>query len=484
MQFKKFPRILGTLLGVAVLGASANPFAFGQDEDEGEVEASAEVQEAPAAAAAEAPASAPAPKAKKKVKKAKAEEPEAAADAPAPAEPQAPQGDLMVVDYEYVDAAKNPEKSFKMQVPSDWNVQKDYSGYSIFMDPKVKLQPSAQNPVVADPNISVIVRNTPQFIDEEQLETYSKEIEKNLKESLGSASLNLFAKNILNDLPGGKKGLLYYLTYKRGEYDIKTAILVMSNETVMYRVSLTDYQVTFDKNLERYFPVMASIEIKGNPPTRESPYAPMIPWAGGAVGVIVMFGALSAFNGARQRKLLNEVSGDDGYGYASGSADANGSVPPRKASKGKPSKQRYEPEEDEDSGFASEAPSSAYGSSDSDMSEAPRPQKKAPPPQKKRVVEDDEDSESGFESSGPSSVASLKNARAKKKGHAPADDEDEMPTFRSSAPESEMMAPPPQAKGKKPVPQPKTPPQKRQEEEVPQSKAVGSGYSGPEWPED
>lgn len=214
---------------------------------------------------------------------------------------QAASSGLMVVDWTYED----PDRGFTMQVPSDWTVQKDFAGYNAFLEPTVKAQPTDENPVVADPNISVIVRRDPMPIDQESLESYAKVIESSFTETNGEGSeLDIFQKNLF-DLPDGKKALLYYMTYKKNGFDVSSAILVMSNDKAMYRVKLTDYKVSFDKNLERLFPVMASVQVPGEAMTRVPFWQPFLPFAAVAGALVVLVGAAMAMRRRQQKKLLS-----------------------------------------------------------------------------------------------------------------------------------------------------------------------------------
>lgn len=270
-----------------------------------------------------------------------------AQDAPSPAaEAGAPA--LTVVDWTYEDA----DRGFTMQAPSDWTVQKDFAGYNAFLEPTVKTQPTDENPVVADPNISVIVRRDPMPIDQISLESYAKIIESSFTETNGEGSeLNIFQKNLF-DLPAGKKALLYYLSYKKNGFDVSSAILVMSNEKAMYRVKLTDYKVSFDKNLERYFPVMASVQVPGNAPVRVAFWEPFVPFAAVAAGIALLLGSAFAIRSRRQKKLLAGGRRSSGKRSSSGKSGRRSSRPPQSVA-------HSSMEDDADS----EAPQSAAGSS-------------------------------------------------------------------------------------------------------------------------
>lgn len=186
---------------------------------------------------------------------------------------------VMVTTFEYPE----PSKAFKISVPVGWETKLDYMGYAVFMEPgeEVREQPSAENPVVADPNVKVAVirqHEVPVYVDEKGLEDYAREIEVKMTDGIKEPALQIFQKSI-QDLPGGRKGLLYYLTDNLQGKEIMMAILVVSTEQFIYRVTLTDYKVSFQRNMEKYFPVMASIEMPGRNPIRPNPLRVVLPVA-------------------------------------------------------------------------------------------------------------------------------------------------------------------------------------------------------------
>ena len=247
--------------------------------------------------------------------------------------------ELLAVDFKYDD----PAKEFLIQVPSDWGIQKDYAGYAVFAEPKVKDEPTAENPVAADPTLTVAVARNPMPIDLQSLEEYAKEMNEKFKVTNGAGSeMQIFQKNLIDNLPGGKKGLLYYLTYKKNGYDVVSAVLVRSNETAMYRVTLTDYKVGFDKNLERYYPIMASLSIAGDAPVRQDPWQVPLQVAGAAGGILVfLVGAKLLMNRRVKREMDEVISGADSDTARSGSVsmiplEDNDNAPRRKRKEAAP----------------------------------------------------------------------------------------------------------------------------------------------------
>lgn len=227
---------------------------------------------------------------------------------PTAAAPAVPDGPLLVLDFKY----QNPEKSFQMQVPSDWDVKTDFNGYEVFMEPKVKLQPTPENPVVADPNITVKVLNKTVYLDDQGLNDYEKEIYEKFTEANGQGNeFQIFQKNLFEINPQ-RKAFLFDITFKRNGYEVFQTILVTATEGRMYRLTLTDYKLFFDKNRERYFPILASVAIDGPAPVRVPFYMAYLPWAIGLVVVLV---------GLFVARMIWRRSAESGYASSSGDTD-------------------------------------------------------------------------------------------------------------------------------------------------------------------
>lgn len=178
--------------------------------------------------------------------------------------------------------------SFSMIFPENWEVSKDTAGLEFFAEPKEKSQPSKIKPVVTDPNITVAASKNPMPIDEKSLVDYGALIETGLKKTVGEdANLEIFMKKIV-DVSDTRKGLLYYLRYSKGDYQVFNAILVVSSETHVFRVTLTDYEVTFDANLERLYPFMASINVGPGFLERPTLVELATPWIAIFIGILVV----------------------------------------------------------------------------------------------------------------------------------------------------------------------------------------------------
>jgi hypothetical protein len=257
-----------------------------------------------------------------------------------------PQQGLTVQEFVY-DA---PEKNFKMQVPTTWKINRDYSGYALFMEPIEKSVPSQENPVVADPNITVSITRNPMPIDKKQLNEYAKEIELKFSETNGTSNdFQIFSKNFVEKLPNGKSALLYYLTYKRNSFDVMSAVLVTSGAKHLVRITLNDYKVSFDKNLESLFPVMASIDVEGNAPSRVEAWQQYLPYGASILACIV---GMSLFIIIRNSRMSNLISSHKSSSHRTSKKNT------KKQSKSLP------PE----SQFHSQAAHSTYGESDSPSS--------------------------------------------------------------------------------------------------------------------
>lgn len=202
--------------------------------------------------------------------------------------PVAAQTEVQGVQLRY----QNEGLSFSILVPEDWDAQLDTNGFEVFAEPIEKAKPTDSNPVVADPNLTVTVSRNPMPIDQESLETYAAQMQAGLGKSLGeSAGLEVFLKKTV-DLPEERTGLLYYLRYKKGSFDVYNAVLVVSSDTHLFRVTLTDYEVGFDANLEMVFPFMASIDIGPGRIERESLLEVLAPWLAVALALFLLAAGL------------------------------------------------------------------------------------------------------------------------------------------------------------------------------------------------
>ncbi len=118
--------------------------------------------------------------------------------------------------------------------------------------------------LIADPSLTVAVVKKPVVISKESLEALAKEIEENFLRFNGrDTNFKIFQKNILTDLPNGRKALLYYVSFTTDGNEAGQAILVTGTDKVRYRVTLSDHRINFDRNLELYYPYMVSLDFKG-----------------------------------------------------------------------------------------------------------------------------------------------------------------------------------------------------------------------------
>ncbi len=206
----------------------------------------------------------------------------------------------VVVDYQ------KEGLSFSAVFPENWTVEKDVNGFELFAEPTEKKEPTASNPVVADPNLSIATSRNPMPIDEEALEVYENQMKTGLTQAVGEkAGLDIFLKRVV-DLTDTRKGLLYYLKYKKGDFDIYNAVLVLSTDTHLFRVTLTDYEVGFDSNLETLFPFMAAIDVGQGHVVRDSLIVVLSPWLAGALAFFVLVFAIHML---RHRVSQGKLSG-------------------------------------------------------------------------------------------------------------------------------------------------------------------------------
>jgi hypothetical protein len=221
-------------------------------------------------------------------------------------------------------------KNFKMNAPIDWDVKFNSGGFAVFMEPKVRRMATPDNPIVADPNIGVMAVRNPLPIDEEGLEEYAQEVELNLNKTEmgieGEKIFTVFNKTLI-DLDPAHRAYLYYVQGTINGLAVRQAILVTSTDRVRYRVSLTDDAVSFDKTLEKYFPIMTSLQLKGPPLKRVTPLEKFAPWILGLLALVgVLFGIRVVLR-RRMDRLIAEVSRESPApsGIVSGASMSTGS---------------------------------------------------------------------------------------------------------------------------------------------------------------
>ncbi len=223
-------------------------------------------------------------------------------------------------------------KSFKMNVPANWEVHFDTNSSAVFMEPKDKIQATAENPIVADANISVKITRNPIPVDQDGLEDFAEEVEKGFNRSEQGVEITndrvfkVFTKNLI-DLPfsPGHKAYLYYVAGKAGDVATRQAILVASTQYARFRVQLTDHEVSFDKTVELYFPVITSLQLSAPPLQRKALISEFLPFI---IGICLLFVALLVVRGRllrRTAKMIQEAQADDGED-ASAAASASSTV--------------------------------------------------------------------------------------------------------------------------------------------------------------
>jgi hypothetical protein len=206
-------------------------------------------------------------------------------------------------------------KTFKMNVPVDWDVRMNDGVNALFMEPKQRAIATAENPVVADPNMSVKVTKNPIPIDERGLDEFVEEIESGLNRTDGGVQnpagrlFQVFGKSIVS-LPLGHKAYLYYVQGKINDISVRQAILVASTQSVRFRAQLTDTEQNFDKSLEKYFPILTSLQLSGVPMERPSTFWAVFPWVLGFGGILGFFLALKMIRIRNMRRLIEEIESD------------------------------------------------------------------------------------------------------------------------------------------------------------------------------
>ncbi|NBO37191.1 hypothetical protein EBU99_01265 [bacterium] len=159
---------------------------------------------------------------------------------------------------------KEPGLEFTIKVPPQWLVEAGSAGYAAVLRPSPSA-PRAKLPggLRADPKLTIAASKKPIRFDAESLEQTAKEIEERFILVNGSGTdFQVFQKNLLDDLPEGQKGFLYYVSYKTEGAEVGQAILITGSESGRFRVTLSDHRLNFDKNLELYYPYMTSLRFQ------------------------------------------------------------------------------------------------------------------------------------------------------------------------------------------------------------------------------
>lgn len=158
--------------------------------------------------------------------------------------------------------SKQPGLEFSITVPPLWTVERDVAGYAAVLKPSARaVRRKVAGFLSADPTITIAAAKKPITFDAESLEKNAKEIEERFLAANGSGTgFQIFQKNIIDDLPDGRKGLLYYIYFKSDGAEVGQAVLLTGNETARFRVTLSDHRSNFDQNLEQYYPYMTSLQ--------------------------------------------------------------------------------------------------------------------------------------------------------------------------------------------------------------------------------
>lgn len=242
---------------------------------------------------------------------------------------------------EQIYRSEEPELGFSIRVPPQWLVQAGRSGYAVVLTPsenvvRLKLPGGLE----ADPTITVAASKKPIVIDEKNLNNYAEEIVEKFKSANGpNSDFNIFQKSIVEDLPDGRRGFLYYVSYKSDGSEVGQAIFVTGHNGGRYRVTLSDHRLNFDRNLELYYPYMTSI--KFSVPVEKSGIdfdSSILSWgllvilSGIVVGFIAKRNRVRDGKGKYRQRLSNRESAlqrvsSNGLANATSSDEELGSVP-------------------------------------------------------------------------------------------------------------------------------------------------------------
>lgn len=234
--------------------------------------------------------------------------------------------------------SKEPGAEFSIRLPPKWIAEPGAQRYAVILKPsdqaeRIKLPGG----LIADPSITVAVAKKPVNFSPESLEKTAQEIEENFIRYNGKGTdFQIFQKNILNDLPGGKTAFLYYVSYKTDGTEAGQAILISGNEQVRFRVTLSDHRLNFDRNLELYYPYMLSLtftgaQIKTSTPSGHST-TELIRWGLMVVVAGVILGLIVRLRRSRDGTTIETGDGsDDRTSNSEFSDDRNMSIAPLSA---------------------------------------------------------------------------------------------------------------------------------------------------------
>lgn len=215
---------------------------------------------------------------------------------------------------------------FSIKIPPKWKAEPSSQRYAVTLKPSSKADRiKLPKGMIADPSITVAAVRKPVSFTPENLNEVAKEIEESFVRYNGKGTgFQIFQKNILNDLPGGRSAFLYYVSFTTDGAEAGQAILITGNEKVRYRITLSDHRLNFDRNLELYYPYMVSIDFKGTQTGTNSEKSlsseDLIRWGAMVIGAGIILGFLVRLK--RSRKTVA-----DGNASRQPSGYANSEVP-------------------------------------------------------------------------------------------------------------------------------------------------------------
>lgn len=210
---------------------------------------------------------------------------------------------------------------FSIKIPPKWKAEPSSQRYAVTLKPSSKADRiKLPKGMIADPSITVAAVRKPVSFTPENLDEVAKEIEESFVRYNGKGTgFQIFQKNILNDLPGGRSAFLYYVSFTTDGAEAGQAILITGNEKVRYRITLSDHRLNFDRNLELYYPYMVSIDFKGTQTGTNSEKSlsseDLIRWGAMVIGAGIILGFLVRLKRSRQT-VANGNASRQPSGYA------------------------------------------------------------------------------------------------------------------------------------------------------------------------
>lgn len=194
------------------------------------------------------------------------------------------------------------DREFSIQPPWGWEVYQDYNGAMLYFQAPMNEGDTYQR------NIRIMARNGPKYIDDMTFQNFGKEI----VESSARISNAITDYRLRNQMPieiaGGRKAGLYYAEFMIENVNLMQMHILVSSANFHFIMTFTDLMENFEANdsphLNEAFASLQSVELVGDPPSRNSYFYWLVFGIGGLfVGLI----ALKIFLSIRVKRLAKDI---------------------------------------------------------------------------------------------------------------------------------------------------------------------------------